>query len=177
MITGQVVMVIIMVSTPLHIHHHGSDLGIVGLVMSAHTLGMFALSPLTGRLVDRFGAIRVILSGMAVLGVAALGAAYGPSASTVWLVVVLFGLGYGWNLAFVSGSSLLTVGLPADTRSRIQGRVDSLTWGSAALASVSSGVIYQATDYTMISIIGLALLVVPVLFVARNRQATVAAGA
>jgi MFS family permease len=170
MIAGQVVMVMIMVSTPLHIHHHGSDLGIVGLVMSAHTLGMFALSPFTGRLADRWGSISVILLGMAVLGLSALGAAYGPSESTSWLVVVLFGLGFGWNLAFVAGSSLLTIGVGSEIRSRLQGRVDSLTWGSAALASVSSGVIYQATDYTMISVFGLLLLVLPVIVVVRNRK-------
>jgi MFS family permease len=174
MIAGQVVMVMIMVSTPLHIHHHGSDLGIVGLVMSAHTLGMFALSPLTGRLADRLGSIPVILLGMAVLGISALGAAYGPSESTPWLIAVLFGLGYGWNLAFVAGSSLLTTGVGSDIRSRLQGRVDSLTWGSAALASVSSGVIYQATDYTMISLIGFLLLAVPLFVVLRNRKAPVA---
>jgi MFS family permease len=175
MIAGQVVMVMIMVSTPLHIHHHGSDLGIVGLVMSAHTLGMFALSPLTGRLSDRWGAIPVILLGMAVLGLSALGAAYGPSESTAWLVIVLFGLGYGWNLAFVAGSSLLTMGVGSDIRSRLQGRVDSLTWGSAALASISSGVIYQATDYTMISVIGLLLLAGPLVVVLRNRNIPLAA--
>jgi MFS family permease len=177
MIAGQVVMVMIMTSTPLHIHHHGSDLGIVGLVMSAHTLGMFALSPLTGRLADRWGAIRVILLGMALLGLSAFGAAAGPSESTAWLVAVLFALGYGWNLAFVAGSSLLTVGVGSEIRSRLQGRVDSLTWGSSALASVSSGVIYQATDYTMISVIGLLLLAVPAYVVLRNRKAPVAVGA
>ena len=177
MIAGQVVMVMIMTSTPLHIHHHGSDLGIVGLVMSAHTLGMFALSPLTGRFVDRWGAIRVILAGMAVLGLSAVGGAYGPSTSTTWLVVVLFALGFGWNLAFVAGSSLLTIGVGSDIRSRLQGRVDSLTWGSAALASVSSGVIYQATDYTMISVIGLLLLAFPLAVVLRNRKLPLAVGA
>jgi MFS family permease len=174
MIAGQVVMVMIMVATPLHIHHHGSDLGIVGLVMSAHTLGMFALSPLTGRLADRWGSIPVILLGMAVLGISALGAAYGPSESTPWLVAALFGLGYGWNLAFVAGSSLLTTGVGSEIRSRLQGRVDSLTWGSAALASVSSGVIYQATSYTMISVIGLLLLAGPLFVVPRNRKAPLA---
>jgi MFS family permease len=174
MIAGQVVMVIIMVSTPLHIHHHGSDLGIVGLVMSAHTLGMFALSPLTGRLSDRLGAVPVILIGMAVLGLSALGAAYGPSESTPWLVIVLFGLGYGWNLAFVAGSSLLTTGVGSEIRSRLQGRVDSLTWGAAALASVSSGVLYQATDYTMISVIGFLLLAGPLFVVLRNRKTPLA---
>jgi MFS family permease len=177
MIAGQVVMVMIMTSTPLHIHHHGSDLGIVGLVMSAHTLGMFALSPLTGRLTDRWGGYRVILGGMALLGLSALGAAYGPNESTAVLIVVLFALGYGWNLAFVAGSSMLTVGVGADIRTRLQGRVDSLTWTSGALASISSGVIYQATDYRMISIIGLLLLAVPVVVVFRHRKIPLAVGA
>ncbi len=177
MITGQVVMVMIMTSTPLHIHHHGSDLGIVGLVMSAHTLGMFALSPLTGRLTDRWGGYRVILGGMALLGLSALGAAYGPNESTTALVVVLFALGYGWNLAFVAGSSMLTVGVGVEVRSRLQGRVDSITWTSGALASISSGVIYQATDYRMISLIGLFLLAVPVVAVLRHRRAPLAVGA
>ncbi len=177
MIAGQVVMVMIMTSTPLHIHHHGSDLGIVGLVMSAHTLGMFALSPLTGRLTDRWGGFRVILGGMALLGISALGAAYGPDESTAVLVVVLFVLGYGWNLAFVAGSSMLTVGVGANIRTRLQGRVDSLTWTSGALASISSGVIYQATDYRMISLIGFFLLAVPVVVVLRHRKIPLAVGA
>jgi MFS family permease len=177
MIAGQVVMVMIMTSTPLHIHHHGSDLGIVGLVMSAHTLGMFALSPLTGRLADRWGGSRVILCGMALLGLSALGAAYGPNESTTLLVVVLFALGYGWNLTFVAGSSMLTVGVGSEIRTRLQGRVDSLTWISGAVASISSGVIYQATDYRMISVIGLLLLAFPALVVVRYRRAPLAVGA
>ncbi len=177
MITGQVVMVMIMTSTPLHIHHHGSDLGIVGLVMSAHTLGMFALSPLTGRFTDRWGGYRVILGGMALLGLSALGAAYGPNESTAVLVVVLFVLGYGWNLAFVAGSSMLTIGVGVEVRSRLQGRVDSITWTSGALASISSGVIYQASDYRMISLIGLFLLAIPVIVVLRHRKIPLAVGA
>ena len=176
MTAGQVVMVMIMTSTPLHIHHHGSDLGIVGLVMSAHTLGMFALSPLTGRLTDRWGGYRVIMWGMTLLGLSALVAAYGPNDSTTLLVVVLFALGYGWNLAFVAGSSMLTVGVGSDIRSRLQGRVDSLTWTAGALASVSSGVIYQASDYRAISLIGLLLLVVPVVVMLRHRGAPLAVG-
>lgn len=176
MIAGQVVMVMIMTSTPLHIHHHGSDLGIVGLVMSAHTLGMFALSPLTGRLTDRWGGYRVILGGMALLGMSALGAAYGPNGSTVLLVVVLFALGYGWNLAFVAGSSMLTVGVGSEIRSRLQGRVDSLTWTSGAIASIISGVVFQATDYRMISLVGLFLLALPAVVVLRHRGDPVAVG-
>jgi len=169
LISGQVVMVLIMTSTPLHIRHGGSDLGIVGLVMSAHTLGMFAFSPLTGRLADRFGKYRTVLVGFAVLGVSAIMAATAPAGSTGMLLVALFLLGLGWNLGFVSGSALLTVGFSPELRTRVQGRADSITWGSSATASILSGVFYQATDYRGLALIGLGLLAIPIVIVARNR--------
>jgi len=175
MVTGQVVMVMIMTATPLHLRHHGSDLGIVGLVMSAHTLGMFALSPISGRLVDRFGGGRVALVGVAMLGLAAVTAAFGPDESTALLLVTLFVLGYGWNLAFVSGSSLLTGGMGSELRARLQGRVDSISWGSGAIASIGSGIVYQATDYRMTSLIGLLLLIVPAVLIGRRRRLVVPA--
>src|SRR6185437_12921367 len=65
--TAQVVMVAVMTAAPVDMHHHGQGLGAVGLVLSAHTLGMFALSPVTGRLVDRFGARPVLVAGLAAL--------------------------------------------------------------------------------------------------------------
>ena len=55
LIIGQVVMVLIMTMTPVYIRRAGDGLGIVGLVIGAHTLGMFAVSPLTGWFADRFG--------------------------------------------------------------------------------------------------------------------------
>ena len=113
MVAGQVVMVMIMTATPLHVHHHGSDLGSVGVVMSAHTLGMFALAPLVGWMADRIGGMRVALLGMAVLAVSAVGAAYGPNESVGGLVVILWLLGIGWNMTFVSGSSMWS---PVSTR-------------------------------------------------------------
>ena len=64
MVTGQVVMAAVMTSVPvqLHLHHHGLD--VVGLVLAAHTLGMFVLSPVTGRLVDVLGAGPVMALGL-----------------------------------------------------------------------------------------------------------------
>jgi MFS family permease len=170
LISGQVVMVMIMTATPLHIRHGGSDLGIVGLVMSAHTLGMFAFSPLTGRLADRFGKYQTVLLGLAVLGISAILAATAPAHSTPLLLVALFLLGLGWTLGFVAGSALLTVGFSPELRARLQGRADSITWLSSAVASILSGVFYQLTDYRFLAWVGLGLLAVPVVIVARNRS-------
>ncbi|MFP3913870.1 MAG: MFS transporter [Actinomycetota bacterium] len=171
MISGQVVMVLIMVATPLHIRHHGFDLGIVGLVMSAHTLGMFAFSPLTGRLADRLGRYRTVLIGLGLLGLSAVMAATAPATSTTVLLVALFLLGLGWNFGFVAGSALLTVGFSPQLRARLQGRADSVTWLASAAASFASGMVFEMTDYRLLSVVGLALLALPTLIVVRHRAA------
>ncbi len=170
LIAGQVVMVLIMTATPLHIRHGGSDLGTVGLVMSAHTLGMFAFSPLTGRLADRIGRYQTVVLSLVVLGVAAVLAATVPADSTPALVGALFLLGVGWNLGFVASSALLTVGFAPGLRARLQGRADSITWMSSAAASASSGLLFQVSDYRILSLVGLGLLVIPALVVARYRS-------
>ena len=76
---GHAVMVSVMVMTPLHMHHGGAELRVIGLVISIHVLGMFAFSPLVGFAVDRFGARPIALVGSAVLVTAALLAAQAPT--------------------------------------------------------------------------------------------------
>ncbi|MCX6433634.1 MAG: MFS transporter, partial [Actinobacteria bacterium] len=45
---GHVVMVMVMVMTPVHIAHVDVSLQLIGLVVSVHVLGMYALSPIVG---------------------------------------------------------------------------------------------------------------------------------
>ena len=176
MVAGQVVMVLIMTMTPLHLSDHGHGLGTVGLVLSAHTFGMFALSPITGRLTDRFGSPRVIAAGLGTLAVAAVLAALAPADGGALLTIALFLLGYGWNLGFVAGSALLTRGLALAERTRVQGVADGAIWSTAALASLSSGVIVAYGSYTVLGLLAVALLVAPsLLLLARGRGLTRAA--
>ena len=172
---GQVVMVLIMTMTPLHLTDHGHGLPTVGVVLSAHTFGMFALSPITGRLVARFGSPRIIGAGLATLAVAALIAAGAPPDGGAILTLALFLLGYGWNLGFVAGSSMLTSGLTLSERTRVQGVVDSLIWTSAAVASLSSGLIVAWAGYTTLGLLGLALVIPPAaVLLARYRAVGIA---
>src|SRR6185503_19055324 len=55
LVASQVVMVLIMTMTPVHMTAHGHHVETVGLVISGHTFGMYALSPISGRVTDRFG--------------------------------------------------------------------------------------------------------------------------
>jgi MFS family permease len=169
MIIGQLVMVLIMAMTPLHIRHIGLGLGVVGLVISAHTLGMFALSPMTGWLTDRFGSVRVILAGVGLLVGSALLAAAAPVDGEIQLAIALFLLGLGWNFGFVAGSSLLTSGVPDDARTLLQGRADSTVWVAAALASLASGFVLDAAGYPTLTIAGALVALIPVAVILRHR--------
>ena len=177
LVAAQVVMVLIMTMTPLHLIDHGHGLGTVGLVLSAHTFGMFGLSPITGRLTDRFGSPLVIAAGLIGLALAALLAALAPPDGGFLLTFALFLLGYGWNLCFVAASTLVSHGLSLAERTRVQGIADALTWGTAAFASLSSGLVVAAASYTVLGFVGVALTVVPAVFLAVQRRRVWPSGA
>jgi MFS family permease len=166
---GQVAMVLIMTMTPLHIHAGGGDLVFVGLVISAHTLGMFALAPLSARLVRLRGATAVALTGMAVLAVAAVVSAVAPPQGGPLLAVGLFLLGYGWNLTFVAGSSMLVEGAPSAAQSQRQGASDFLVFLSGATASITSGALLAVVGFATMAVLGGAFLVLPAAIILRER--------
>jgi len=171
LVAGQFVMVLIMNMTPLHMFAHGHNLAEVGFVISGHTFGMFGLSPISGRLTDRFGSVPVILSGLALVAFSSVLAAAAPPDGGAVLFLALFLLGYGWNLGYVAGSALLTTGLSLAERTRVQGLTDGLIWSSAAVASIGSGVVLAYAGYAILGLLGAALVVVPMLLVIARRSA------
>src|SRR3989304_1007664 len=106
LVISQLVMTLVMVMTPHHLRSMDHGLETVGFVISAHTFGMFAFSPLSGRLTHRFGATALGLVGLGVLASSGLMAGVIPDSGAL-LAVPLFLLGVGWNLGFVAGRSLL----------------------------------------------------------------------
>lgn len=177
LVAGQVVMVLVMTMTPLHMTEHGHGLAAVGLVISGHTFGMFALSPISGRLTDRFGSLAVVLAGLLVTASSAILSAVAPAEGGPLLFIALFLLGYGWNLGFVAGSTLLTQGLTLAERTRLQGLTDSLIWSSAAAASLGSGLVVAVAGFTALGLLGAALVVVPAWLVFARRRAVATASA
>jgi MFS family permease len=161
MVSAQVVMVSVMVLTALHMRDHQHGLGAVSLVISAHTIGMFAFSAVSGRLADRWGRAPVILSGAAGLLLACLAAPL--SNLTFAMAISLFLLGLGWNFCFVGGSTLLSDHLSASERSRTQGFNDLLVGLASALGSLGSGIIFARYGYTVMTLAGALLSLIPIL--------------
>jgi len=160
MITAQLVMVLVMVITALYMKANQHSLSNVSIVISSHTVGMFAFSVVSGRLADRFGRAPVILAGGLTLMLASLAA--GLTADLLPLAVALFFVGFGWNLCYVGGSSLLSDHLRAGERSRTQGLNDTLVGLVSAVGSLSSGFAFAALGYAAIGQIGALICLIPV---------------
>jgi len=173
LVINQFVMVLIMTMTPLHMTEHGHGLAAVGMVLSGHTLGMYAFSPLSGWLSDRYGRVPTIFLGTTVLAIASLMAAFAPPDGGLVLLLALFLLGLGWSFGFVAGSAMLSENLEIHERTRVQGVADALIWSSAAAASLGSGLIVAAVGYTALGILGASAVIV-LMVVLRSHRRTVA---
>jgi MFS family permease len=159
MIAGHLVMVALMSAVPVHTHHHGDGLGLLGLMLSAHTLGMFALSPLTGWWIDRTGPQPVMVAGLLLL----IGSAVLTTQSGAAFTPALFLLGYAWNLCYLGGSARL-LGTPFESK------VESSIWAISALAAASSPWLYTLGGYPLLTVISV-VLAVPLLLLVLRRTA------
>ncbi|MFG2646283.1 MFS transporter [Streptomyces sp. NPDC048436] len=151
------VMVSIMVMTPVDLGHHGASLQLVGLVISGHIAGMYALSPVMGWLADRFGRLSVIGLAVGLLGCAALlagtaGPSHGQTAAG------LFVLGLGWSAGLVSGSALLTDSVAQPARAAVQGLSDLTMNTAAGIGGAAAGLIVARASYGWLNLIGVCVL-------------------
>jgi MFS family permease len=162
MVLGQMVMVLVMVITSLHMRDHDHMLGDISIVISAHTVGMYAFSIISGRLADRWGRGQVIMVGSATLVIACVAATFSPD--VLPLGVALFLLGLGWNFCFVGGSTLLADQLSPAERARTQGFNDLLVGLASATGSLGSGFIFAALGYNTMALISAAFAFIPLLF-------------
>ncbi len=164
MVISQASMVAMMVITSYHMSmSHG--LGDISMVFSAHTIGMYAFSVLSGRLLDRWGRGPVILVGALAILAACISAPF--MMSTPPLAFALLLLGLGWNFCFVGGSTLLSDQLTPAVRARVQGFNDLLVGLAGAVGSLGSGVVSAAAGYPGVGLFSGFLALVPLVLAAR----------
>ena len=156
-------MVSVMAMTPVHLLHHGADLTVIGLTISLHVLGMFALSPVFGILSDRLGRVQTILIGQGFLIAALLTASFGQE-STFAVTIGLVLLGIGWSASTVAGSALLTEASSEAMRTRRQGFSDFVMSIVGAGGAILAGVVLGAIGYGGLALaVGIAVVGVIVL--------------
>ncbi|MGW0245260.1 MFS transporter [Nocardia goodfellowii] len=171
MVLTQLVMVAIMTMTPVHMHEHGHSTAAAGLVIGIHIGAMYLPSPVTGRLVDRYGRLPIAaLAGLTLLA-AGIVAAAAPDDSLVLFAVALALLGAGWNFGLVAGTALLTDAVPLATRAKTQGLVDVSVAIAGATGGMASGLVVAAAGFPLLALGGgiLALAILPAVVAVRFR--------
>ena len=161
MVAGHVVMVGVMTMTPLHLRSGSHALEVVGFVISLHIIGMYALSPLVGRVADRLGARPVIAAGGVLLAVGAAFAAGSEATESGGVYLGLFLIGLGWCCGLVAGSTLLVRTFAGSDRVGIQGLADLCMTASGGLAGLGSGFMVAVAGYQNLSRAAIVVGLVP----------------
>jgi MFS family permease len=158
---GHLIMVAVMVMTPVHMAHVDVSLNIIGLVISVHIAGMYALSPVVGYLTDRLGRQQVIAIGGLILVGSAIISGTAPADNEIQLGIGLFLLGLGWSCTLIAGSTLLSESVSDHYRAPAQGTSDLIMNLSAAVGGALAGVIIAFLSYGWLC----ALAAIPITFV------------
>jgi MFS family permease len=135
-------MNLMMTSTPLAMVGCGFTTGTAADVVSAHVIAMFLPSFFTGHLIARFGAIRIVGTGLFLLALAGTVALTGVDLYKFFGALVLLGL--GWNFGFIGATALLTQAHTPEERGRVQGMNDFFVFGCVTVASLASGLLMSS---------------------------------
>ncbi len=158
-------MVLVMTSAPLAVVGCGYQTHNAADIVSAHVLAMFVPSFFTGHLVARFGARKIVATGLVILAGAGAVALSGIALTNFFGALIL--LGIGWNFGFIGATAMLTAAHGDHERGRVQGLNDMIVFGFVTLASLTSGYLmncsgadavagWSAVNIAMLPFLGLA---------------------
>ena len=153
------VMSLVMTAAPLAMIACGYTTSQAALGIQWHVISMFAPSFFTGSLIARFGAEPVTAVGLVLLCLAGITALLGISLGHFYVSLIL--LGVGWNFGFIGGTTMLTNAQRPEERARTQAANEFIVFGSVAVASLSSGALFQTVGWESINWVVMPLVVMP----------------
>lgn len=168
-LSAQMVMVAIMTMTPIHVTHHGGSVSLVGVTISLHILGMYALAPLVGYVADRWGYRFSIAVGLAIFAGSLLAGGLHPQ-NMGWIMTSLILLGVGWSFINVAGSALFATVISKQDRASVQGGVDALSNLCGASAAFAAGPLMAVSSFSALAAIAGIVLIPLVLMTTVTRK-------
>jgi MFS family permease len=154
-------MSFVMTGAPLAMVGCGFSADEATLGISWHVMAMFAPSFFTGRLIARFGRETIVAIGLLLLVACGLVALSGIELWQFWTALIL--LGIGWNFGFIGATAMVADTYRASEKGKVQGLHDFILFGCVAIASLSSGLVYNAWGWEMLNwlifpVVGLCLV-------------------
>lgn len=152
LVLNHFVMVVVMSATPLHIKDIGESVQLVGVIISYHTLGMFLLSPILGKLVDRNGYRNFTFIGSGILLLSCCLTFL--NSSPLFLKIGLYLLGLGWNFNYVALSDAISK-FTIKYKTPLNIKSDSFVFVGSFVAHSTLGLSYIVIGYKGLSLIGI----------------------
>jgi MFS family permease len=175
-VCGYAVMTLTMSATPLAMLACGFSFNDSATVIQAHIVAMFLPSFFTGHLINRFGVLPVIAAGGLIEVGCALVNLAGVDFANFLIANVL--VGFGWNFAYVGGSTLLTSTYAPSERAKVQASHDFTVYAATASAAALSGVLAAKAGWVVINLAALPLMAIvtgaALWLMARQRRAATA---
>lgn len=112
---------------------------------------MYAPAFFVGHIIDRFGALPVMVVGSAAMVLSPLFALYGTGVPNFFLALMCLGL--AWNLLFTGATRLLTAVVDPADKARGQGLNDFVVFGITALCSYSSGILLRTLGWQTLNVL------------------------
>jgi hypothetical protein len=141
-------MNLMMTSSPIAVVGCGFTSSNATDVVTFHVLAMYVPSFFTGHLISRFGAEKIVGTGLVILVGAGVVAYAGVDLMNFFGALILLGL--GWNFGFIGATAMLTASHTPAERGRMQGLNDLIVFGGVTLASLSSGGLMNCSGGTII---------------------------
>lgn len=129
-----------------------------------HVLAMFGPSFVTGTLITRFGAEKVVGAGLVVMMACAVVAHLGIELWNFWGALVL--LGIGWNFGFIGSTAIVASSYRPQEADKVQGFHDIVLFGTVALSSFSSGKVFVTWGWSFINMVIWPVAVICLLLIA-----------
>lgn len=171
---GYGVMNLLMTATPLAMSFCNHPYAAAAFVIEWHVVGMYAPGFVTGGMIQRFGVLKVIVAGTALVAAAISIAISGNEVAHFW--VALVSLGIGWNLMYTGGTTLLTEVYTAHDKAKTQGLNDFIVFTVMGVSSFSSGVLVDAAGWERMNVVALpfvAVVAIASLWLAAQRKGAV----
>jgi MFS family permease len=153
---GYGVMNLLMTATPLAMDFCSHPFSAAALVIEWHVVGMYAPGFVTGSLIRRFGVLKVIVAGVALMTACVAVAVSGVAIWQFWTALVL--LGVGWNFMYTGGTTLLTEAYTPAEKAKTQGLNDAIIFTVMAVSSFSSGALVSAAGWSAMNVGALPFL-------------------
>ena len=147
--TSYGLMVLVMTATPLAMSACAFPIADTGSVIQWHVLAMFVPSFFTGTLIQRFGVLTILYTGMALFGVSAMMALSGIELFNFTMALIL--LGVAWNFLFVGGTTLLTEAYRPSEKAKTQGVNEFIVFAAAATGSFTSGGLFNVSGWDAVN--------------------------